>query len=98
MSTLADTDGEVRKTAKAVFVAFVQRTRNTEQVLTLLSGAFASKNFYIRERAINLVPDVLLVDKSIFSSRSGINEVRRVIENIIIHSNDVNASVRDASI
>ncbi|CAD8189260.1 unnamed protein product [Paramecium pentaurelia] len=94
---LADSDRQIRKSTKSIFLKFIAKTRNSEQVLELLSDSFKNKNFYIRERSINLIPDIFIADKSIFCNRTGINEVRKVIESIIIHLNDVNESVRKAS-
>ncbi|CAD8114319.1 unnamed protein product [Paramecium sonneborni] len=94
---LADSDRHIRKSTKSIFLKFITKTRNSEQVLELLSDSFKNKNFYIRERSINLIPDIFIADKSIFCNRTGINEVRKVIECIIIHLNDVNESVRKAS-
>ncbi|KAM3132978.1 hypothetical protein pb186bvf_014974 [Paramecium bursaria] len=98
IKNLADTDWNVRKSTKNVFIKFVQKTRNIEQVLQILSVSLQNKDFYIRERVINLVPDILQVEKSIFQNRSGINDVRRIIESLLIQTNDTNLSIKEEAI
>lgn len=79
-----------------MFLGFIKRTRNLEFVAQqLCSFGFDHKNFYVRERAINLVPDVLLAGKEIFFSRNGINDARKLIENVVVHLADRNTSVQD---
>lgn len=53
------------------------------------------------------MPDILLGEKAVFSNRLGyeivliifsINEARKIVEALIIHTNDVNKSVKESSL
>jgi hypothetical protein len=93
---LADTDTQIRKSAKSVFLAFIARTRNIEAVIAQVLGpGLSSRNFYVRERSLNLVPDILAAEKAIFFSRNGINDVRKLIEAVVVHLNDKTQAVRE---
>ena len=59
-------------------------------ITQLISLGFENKNFYVRDRSINLVPDIIAAERAIFFSRNGINDARKLIENVIVHLKDKN--------
>lgn len=77
---MADADSTIRKSTKRVFMSYIKKTRNFEEVVRIIiDKGLNNKHFYIRERCLNLIPHALSISKNIFKSRSGLNEARRII-------------------
>jgi hypothetical protein len=60
----------------------------------LLSVGFDSTNSYLRAKSIGASVRFLDICPSVFSQRSGLNDVRRLLEGIIVRLNDSVENVR----
>jgi len=74
----------------------VKKTRNLEIIInSLIKYGFSHRYPYVRNRSVNLAPDIIEAERGIFSSRSGLNEVRKLIERVILALSDNNNAVRE---
>ncbi|EAR98877.2 hypothetical protein TTHERM_00255680 (macronuclear) [Tetrahymena thermophila SB210] len=95
INNLAEPDQSIRRSTKLVIDNFLKKTRNIELIIDyLIKYGFSSENYFLREKSIGSSVRFLDICQNIFCSRSGLNDVRRLIENIIIKLNDSVENVR----
>ena len=96
---LGEINEEIRNKILKLLLLYVEKTRNLTLILNCLSRVgFEDKNFFVRENCIKIIPKLLKYDPAIFFTKTGINEVRRIIENLIVSLSDKHITVRNQAI
>ena len=91
--TLSDPEAEIRKKSIQIFLKFVKKTRNLPLILkNIITYGLKHKIAYNRIRSLNILPELIDNEKTIFFSNVGINAIAEIFENLTIclFDNDLN--------
>jgi len=84
-----DVEVPVRESCLDVILQYIRQTRNIENVLVqYIKFGINSPIVTVRKKSIKYLPVIIEAEKNVFNTQTGQHELRKTIENVIVHLKD----------